>query len=164
MISWSALGNQNVQAKKIFWLHIVLWQMYSGLPHLIVDCHPSFKDSNSRAWYRFLQAILLGRTNRLNEAVSVLKGLVLDDPHNREHYKTLSGMYAQNGQINQVRRWHLYSEDSRSFHSLPWPSPLSSRSHAWCFSKARENNNNVSTITTELEIKWKQMKRKWLFM
>ena len=50
----------------------------------------------------YLQAILLGQTNRLNEAVSILKGLVLDDPQNLGHYKTLAGMYAQNRQMNDV--------------------------------------------------------------
>ena len=64
------------------------------------------------AWYVYLfinffvfcssQAVLLAQTNRLNEAVSILKGLVLDDPNNQEHYKTLAGMYAQNGQFNDV--------------------------------------------------------------
>ena len=117
--------------------------MYSGLPHLIVDWRPSFKDSNSRAWYRFLQAILLGRTNRQNEAVSVLKGLVLDDPLNREHYKTLSGMYAQNGQINQVRSWHLYSEDIGSFHS-------SVEAMRDVFQKPAKTT--MSTITTEFKM------------
>lgn len=48
------------------------------------------------------QAVLLGQTNRLNEAVRILKGLVLDDTNNQEHYKTLAGMYAQNGQFNDL--------------------------------------------------------------
>jgi len=52
--------------------------------------------------FRYPQAVLLGQTNRLNEAVSILKGLVLDDPNNKEHHKTLAGMYAQNGQFNDV--------------------------------------------------------------
>lgn len=52
--------------------------------------------------FGFSQAVLLGQTNRLMEALSILKGLVLDDPHNLGHYKTLAGMYAQNGQFNDV--------------------------------------------------------------
>lgn len=48
------------------------------------------------------QAVPLGQTNRLNEAVRILKGLVLDDPNDQEHYKTLAGMYAQNGQLNDL--------------------------------------------------------------
>ena len=53
-------------------------------------------------FFCYPQAVLLGQTNRLKEALSILKGLVLDDPHNLGHYKTLAGMYAQNGQFNDV--------------------------------------------------------------
>ncbi|KAJ7390333.1 transmembrane and TPR repeat-containing protein 1-like [Desmophyllum pertusum] len=61
-----------------------------------LDMEPS--DVETRSNY----AILLGQTNRLNEAVSILKGLVLDDPQNLGHYKTLAGMYAQNRQMNDA--------------------------------------------------------------
>ncbi|XP_022794710.1 transmembrane and TPR repeat-containing protein 1-like isoform X1 [Stylophora pistillata] len=47
-------------------------------------------------------AILLGQTNRLHQAVGVMKGLVLDDPQNPGNYKTLAGMYAQNRQWNEA--------------------------------------------------------------
>ena len=53
-------------------------------------------------YFFYPQAVLLGQTNRLSEAVSILKGLVLDDPQNLGHYKTLAGMHAQNGQFNDV--------------------------------------------------------------
>ena len=53
--------------------------------------------------YFYFQAILLSRTNRLSEAVNILKGLVQDDPQNLAHYKTLAGMYAQEGQVKDVR-------------------------------------------------------------
>jgi len=61
-----------------------------------LELDPSNLDTRSN------YAVLLGQTNRLNEAVSILKGLVLDDPNNQEHYKTLTGMYAQNGQFNDA--------------------------------------------------------------
>ncbi|XP_020614241.1 transmembrane and TPR repeat-containing protein 1-like, partial [Orbicella faveolata] len=46
-----------------------------------LELDPSNLDTRSN------YAVLLGQTNRLNEAVSILKGLVLDDPNNQEHYK-----------------------------------------------------------------------------
>ena len=53
--------------------------------------------------YLYFQAILLSRTKRLSEAVNILRGLVRDDPQNLAHYKTLAGMYAQKGQVKDVR-------------------------------------------------------------
>lgn len=50
----------------------------------------------------FLQAILLGQTNRLDQAMGIMMGLVQDDPNNPGHYKTLAGMYAQNRQLDEV--------------------------------------------------------------
>ena len=62
-----------------------------------------FVSANVYFCYFYFQAILLSRTNRLSEAVNILKGLVRDDPQNLAHYKTLAGMYAQKGQVKDVR-------------------------------------------------------------
>ncbi|KAL9982715.1 hypothetical protein ACROYT_G004793 [Oculina patagonica] len=61
-----------------------------------LDLEPSSVETRSN------YAILLGQTNRLNKAVSILKSLVLDDPQNIGHYKTLAGMYAQYGQFDEA--------------------------------------------------------------
>lgn len=47
-------------------------------------------------------AILLGQTNRLDQAMGIMMGLVQDDPNNPRHYKTLAGMYAQNRQLDEA--------------------------------------------------------------